>query len=103
MTRRHHDVGGLRLDDPTIDRTPHEDEPWQIEFTAVLWALIGKPKRLMTLDQMRRGVEDLTAEQYDAMPYYHRQVLSIANGAVEKGYLTWDEINARMEALKNAK
>jgi len=100
MTRRHHDVGGDRSVAQPIDRAEHEDDAWQVEFTATLWALIGGgEKRAMALDEMRRGVEDMTPEAYDAMPYYNRQTRAVASAMVEHGYLTWDEIEARIAEL----
>lgn len=100
MNRRHHDVGGERSAGGAIDRTEHQDDAWQVAFTATLWALIGGgEKRVMALDEMRRGVEDMTPEAYDAMPYYDRQARAVTSAMVEHGYLTWDEIEARIAEI----
>lgn len=102
MTRRHHDVGGAALPDPRIIRSGKADAPWQVEFTATLWALIGGgDDRVMALDEMRRGVEDMTPEAYDAMPYYDRQTRSVTSALVERGHLTWDEVDARIKKLRD--
>ena len=93
-------MGGLIPADPEIDRTEHPDEPWQVEFTATLWALIGGGEdRKMALDEMRRLVEDLPPDAYDAMPYYDRQTLAVATAAIERGYFTRDELDARIDKI----
>lgn len=100
MTRRHHDVGGNPAAAGGIDRTEKPDAAWQVEFTATLWALMGQNTPQVTLDEMRRGVEDMRPEDYDAMPYYDRQTLAVTSAVVERGHLTWDEVDARIEKLR---
>lgn len=99
MTQRHHDVGGNPAAAGRIDPTEKPDQPWQVAFTATLWALIGGDSPRMALDEMRRGVEDMAPEDYDAMPYYDRQTLAVTSAMVERGYLTWDEIEKRIAVL----
>ena len=99
MTRRHHDVGGDPDAAGAIVRSGKPDEPWQIAFTATLWALIGGDHKLMALDEMRRGVEGMRPEDYDEMPYYDRQTLSVTSAMVERGFLTWDEVEERIAKL----
>lgn len=102
--RRHHDVGGAPQPDPRIIRSGEADEAWQVEFTATLWALIGGgDDRIMALDEMRRGVEDMTPEAYNAMPYYDRQTRAVTSALVERGHLTWDEVDARIAQLRAAR
>lgn len=103
MTRRHHDVGGNPAAESPIVRSGKPDEPWQVEFTATLWALIGGDDRRMALDEMRRGVEDMRPEDYDAMPYYDRQTLSGTSAMVERGHLTWSEIEDRIQRLRRSR
>lgn len=98
-SRRHHDVGGAPLPCSAIDRAGKPDRPWQVEFTATLWALIHGTTPVMTLDEMRRGVEDLPPEAYDAMPYYDRQTRAVAAALVERGHLSWNEIEGRIAML----
>lgn len=99
MTRRHHDVGGTTTAAGPILRSGKGDQPWQVAFTATLWALIGGDAPKMALDEMRRGVEDMRREDYDAMPYYDRQTLAVTSAMVERGYLTWEEVRERIERL----
>jgi len=98
-SRRHHDVGGNPAAAGKIDTTEKPDHQWQVAFTATLWALIGGDSPRMALDEMRRGVEDMAPEDYDAMPYYDRQTLAVTSAMVERGYLTWDEIEKRIAEL----
>ena len=103
LPRRHHDVGGTRLPDRKIDRTEKADAAWQVAFTATLWALIGGEERRMSLDEMRRLVEDLSPDRYDAMPYYDRQTLAVASAAIERGYFSREELESRIADLAAAR
>lgn len=103
MTRRHHDVGGNLAAAGRIDPAAKPDQPWQVAFTATLWALIGGDNPRMALDEMRRGVEDMNPEDYDRMPYYDRQTLAVTSAMVERGYLTWGEIDERIAALDKSR
>lgn len=100
MSRRYHDVGGNPAAAGGIDRTEKPHLPWQVEFTATLWALMGQDTPKITLDEMRRGVEDMRPEEYDSMAYYDRQTLSVTSAVVERGHLTWDEVEARIALLR---
>lgn len=99
VARRHHDVGGNPAAAGRIELAEKADQHWQVAFTATLWALIGGESPRMALDEMRRGVEDMAPEDYDAMPYYDRQTLAVTRAMVERGYLTWAEIEARIAEL----
>ncbi len=99
MTQRHHDVGGNLAAAGRFDPVAKPDQPWQVAFTATLWALIGGDNPRMALDEVRRGVEDMNPEDYDRMPYYDRQTLAVTSAMVERGYLTWDEIDKRIVEL----
>ena len=42
-------------------------------------------KRLMTVDELRRGIESLPEAEYHALGYYERWLRSISATMVEKG------------------
>ena len=96
--RRVHDMGGLNAG--PIDREEHHVEPWHMEFFVLLATLIAPNNRILRLDEMRRAVEDLGEEKYNAMAYSDRQTWATAKILVEKGLLTWDEIDDRISALR---
>jgi len=63
--------------------------------------LLSDEKRLvMTVDELRRGIENLGPGAYDEYNYYERWISSITNILIEKGVITVDELGAKMEEAK---
>jgi hypothetical protein len=96
-----HDVGGLSFD-AEIPREQHAFAPWELRVDAMMQLLTdpsrpGGPK--MTVDELRRGVESLTAEDYHRLGYYQRWVRSIAWIMVERGHLEASALMARIAGL----
>jgi hypothetical protein len=94
----HHDMGG-RPAGP-VNRSEHETAFWEKRVDAIMMLLTGKQCQLMRVDELRRGIESLGPEVYDNLGYYERWIASIAGILVEKGILTQDEIDARIEKLR---
>ena len=94
--RRHHDMGGQPAG--PVDRHEHDLAPWEKRVDAVLRLLLARG--VMTLDELRRGVEELGPGAYDELTYFERWISSIANVLVEKGVLTVAELG---EAIEDAK
>lgn len=86
--RRHHDMGGL----PAGPVDPHEHDllPWEKKVDAILRLLLAK--KLITLDELRRGVEELGPDVYDRLTYFERWIGSIANNLLEKGIVGVQEL-----------
>lgn len=95
---RHHDMGGLEAG--TVEQTDHVHEPWEKRTDAILRLLTGKDVRIMTVDELRRGIEDLGPGAYDELSYYERWISSITNMLIEKGVITIDELGKEMEAVQ---
>ena len=91
-----HDRGGTPTDEP-IDRTDHEWADWE----HVTNALVGVLRRLglINVDELRRGIESMAADEYESSSYYERWSASIETLLVEKGVLTVAEIDAKAETL----
>ncbi len=96
--RRHHDMGGL--DAGPVDRDEHDLGPWEQRVDAILRLLADKKRKLLTVDELRRGVEDLGPGAYDTLTYYERWIASITNILIEKGVITVDELGRRMSAVE---
>lgn len=92
--RRHHDVGG-QADGP-VDRAEHAQAPWENRVDAILRLLVGQG--VMTLDELRRGIEELGPDAYDRLSYFERWIASIANVLIEKGVVTPHELGVAIEA-----
>ena len=96
--RRHHDMGGLPAG--PVERTEHEYAPWEKRVDAILRLLSDRRRRVMTVDELRRGIEELGPGVYDEMTYYQRWMASIANVLIEKGVITVDELGRRMAEVE---
>jgi len=98
MDRRHHDMGGQAAG--PVERSEHDYAPWEKRVDALLRLLSHPERRLMTVDELRRGIEDLGPGAYDEMTYYERWMASIAQNLLEKGVITVDELGRRMEDVE---
>ncbi len=92
-----HDVGGLPTDEP-IDRGEHEWADWERQTAAVMGAV--RSAGLMTVDEMRRGIEALPPDEYEALSYYERWAASMETILVEKGVISPDEVDGRVKSLE---
>jgi len=99
--RRHHDMGGLPAG--PVEGEDHEPDLWEKRVDALMVCLAGSSpggQRLITVDQIRRAIEDLPPEAYDTMSYYERWVRALATILTEQGVVTADELQARVEEVK---
>lgn len=96
--RGHHDLGGQPAG--PVDRSERETEFWEKRIDAIMGLLTHKDRRIMRVDELRRGIESLDPDAYDKLSYYERWIASITKILVEKGILTQDDIDARMEELR---
>ena len=93
MERAVHDRGGWPTDAP-IDRTEHELADWEVLTDALLGALAAR--RLINVDQLRRGIESMPPEEYERASYYERWLYSMETRLVEDGVLAPGELDARL-------
>lgn len=95
--RSHHDMGGQPAG--PVDITEHDYDPWEKRVDA-MFSLLVQEKRLMRVDELRRGIEALEPNVYDNLTYYERWIASIANNLVEKGVLDQAELDARIAEIE---
>jgi hypothetical protein len=93
VERAVHDRGGWATDAP-IDRTEHELADWELLTDALLGVLAAR--RLMNVDQLRRGIESMPPDAYERASYYERWLYSIETRLVEEGVLAPGELDARL-------
>ena len=96
--RAHHDLGG-RPAGP-IDRSEHQYAPREKRVHALLLLLSDDKRRLMTVDELRRGIESLGAAEYDRLSYYERWIMSITNTLLQRGVLTADELGRKLAEIE---
>ena len=94
---RAHDLGGQAAG--PIDRAEHETEPWHKLVTALLTSLRDRPVRLVTIDEMRRAIEDMPPEDYRRLQYFEKWAVGVSTLMVEKGFMTREEIERRVKEL----
>ncbi len=87
-----HDMGGRPSDD-LIDQTTHEWADWEYMTNALVGVL--RSHDLVNVDELRRGIESMAPEEYEASSYYERWSASLETLLVEKGVLTSEDIDVR--------
>ncbi len=99
---RVHDRGGWPPEETIepIDQSEHQLMDWERRLDA-LHGVLGA-KGLRTTDEMRRAIESLEPQQYEALSYYERWTAALEMLMVEKGVLTTEEID-RMAAELEAR
>lgn len=99
--RRHHDMGGLPAG-PVVNEE-HEPDLWEKRVDAMMVCLGSSApngKRLITVDEIRRAIEDLPPGSYDTMTYYERWVHSLTTILAERGVFSRDELEAKLAEVK---
>jgi len=94
--RAHHDLGGLPAG--PLDLSEHAHAPWEKRTHALLWLLTRAG--VMTVDELRRGIEYLGSAEYDRLGYYERWISSITQTLLQKGILTTDELGRKLAEIE---
>lgn len=94
--RAHHDMGGVSkfLCEP-IDKSPHGLTSFDREVDA-LRGVLGA-KGVMSVDELRRGIEALPEAEYLSLSYYEKWIRSIAATLVARGVISAAELEAAIE------
>ena len=96
--RSHHDMGGQPAG--PVAQTEHDYALWEKRVDALLVLLSRKDRRLITVDELRRNIESLGADAYDAMTYYERWIHSISQTLIQRGVINIDELGRRMAEVE---
>jgi len=95
--RRGHDIGGK--DAGCCERDEHELQAWERRADALGEVIWGKAA-LIKVDELRRLREDLGPNAYDDLGYYERWMHSLAQGLIEHGVFTVEELARAMSGLE---
>jgi hypothetical protein len=95
--RAMHDLGGVSrfLCEP-VDASPHALTEFDRRVDA-LRQILGV-KQVMSVDELRRGIEALPEADYHRLSYYQRWIRSIAANLLEKGVVSEAELRAALDA-----
>jgi hypothetical protein len=93
VERAVHDRGGWSTDAP-IDRSEHELADWELLTDALVGAL--RRRGLLNVDELRRGIESMSPDEYERASYYERGLYSVETILTEKGVLAPGELEARL-------
>jgi hypothetical protein len=92
-------MGGRPNDDP-IDQGEHVLMDWERRIDSIRGVLGGKG--YLGVDELRRAIEALTPERYEALSYYARWTEAVEALLVEKDVLTAAELDAVMARQESA-
>jgi hypothetical protein len=90
-----HDIGGVsRFMCEAVDPSEHALTDFDKNVDAIR-QLLGL-KSVMSVDELRRGIEAIPEADYHRLGYYQRWLVSIAGNLLEKGVLTEAELSAAL-------
>lgn len=96
LPRAHHDIGGVqKFMCEAVDVEPHALDAFDNEVDA-LRQILGR-KGVMSVDELRRGVEAIPEADYHRLSYYRRWIRSIADNLLRKGVISEAELQAALE------
>lgn len=97
--RGFHDMGGLPAGPVEYDE--HDYEQWERRVDALMMILSGVrgPKRMITVDELRKNIETLPPEAYERMNYYDRWVTSVTQTLIQRGVITTEELARKMAEI----
>lgn len=97
--RATHDLGGVtKFMCDAVDTEPHALNDFDREVDAIRGILGGK--KVMSVDELRRGIEAIPEAEYHRLGYYQRWIRSIAANMLAKGVFTEAELRAALERAR---
>ena len=72
---------------------------WEKRTDAML-RILTRDRHIIRVDELRRAIESIPPKDYETMSYYERWITAIETLIIEKGLLTRDEIDRRVETSR---
>ncbi len=92
-----HDIGGLAAGG--VDRSEHDTAWWEWQIDAMV--RLAMKKGLFTdFAELRDGIERLDPEDYARLSYYERWAKSLAYALIDKGVVSQEDLDARVDAIR---
>jgi hypothetical protein len=93
--RAHHDLGGVtKFLCEAVDVSPHALTDFDKEVDA-LRQVLGL-KRIVSVDELRRGIEAIPEATYHRLTYYERWIRSLTDNLLRKGVISEAELRAAL-------
>lgn len=96
--RHVHDRGGWPDAGP-VERAEHDYSMWEKRTDAML-RILTRDRHIIRVDELRRAIESIPPKDYETMSYYERWITAIETLIIEKGLLTREDIDRRVETLE---
>ena len=81
----------------TVDTEAHALTDFDREVDAIR-GILGA-KKVMSVDELRRGIEAIPEADYHRLSYYQRWIRSIADNLMARGVITEAELRAALEQV----
>jgi len=96
LPRAHHDMGGVsKFMCEAVDTSRHALNDFDRTVDA-LRGLLGS-KSVMSVDELRRGIEAIPEAEYHRLSYYQRWIRSITDNLLARGVLSETELRTALE------
>lgn len=98
MTRGYHDIGG-----DAAGPVPQQELPWlhwEKQVEAIRNLLGDGTRRIISLDELRRGFESFGEEKYKSLSFYRRRLDAMIDILVEKQVISHDELAAEIALMR---
>lgn len=92
MTRGYHDIGGKSAGPIPIVELPWLQ--WEKQVEAIRNLLGDGTRRMMSLDELRRGFESFGEDKYKELSFYRRRLEAMIDILVEKDVFSREELGA---------
>ena len=95
LERQHHDMGGQPAG--KVEPTEHDYPEWERRVDAMVQILRGTGR--ITVDELRKNIEQLPPQAYDELSYYEKWITSLTQTLIQRGVITTEELGRKMEEV----
>ena len=82
-----------------VGTADHEFAPWQKRIEATVRLAIMSAKSGLTVDEFRRGIEELPPQLYDSLSYFEKWIAALSHLLIARGAFTRAEIEAQSRRI----
>jgi hypothetical protein len=94
---RNHDLGGRPAG--RCARDEHEYEAWEKRVDALMMVLWTRANAI-TVDELRRYIEELGPAAYDEYSYYERWMHGITQALLQRGLISVEDLGKKMAEIE---